>query len=94
MEKFKEDPRVQEILEQVKKTFCFPLSNCSFLQGLDVREYSQNVEKLLETAEKKSVNDYVSQQQSLVDLHQEIKVIISFTLHMYILLTYIYFTLN
>lgn len=59
MEKFKEDPRVQEILEQV---------------NLDVREYSQNVDKLLETAEKNSVNDYVKQQQSLSDLHEEILV--------------------
>lgn len=59
MEKFKEDPRVQEILEQV---------------DLDVREYSQNIDKLLEIAEKNSVNDYVKQQQNLVNLHEEILV--------------------
>lgn len=57
MEKFKEDSRVQEILEQ----------------EMDVREYSQNVEKMLDAAEKKSVEDYVNQQQDLVELHREIK---------------------
>ena len=40
---------------------------------MDVREYSQNVEKMLDAAEKKSVEDYVNQQQDLVDLHREIK---------------------
>lgn len=76
MEKFKEDPRVQEILEQV---------------NLDVREYSQNVDKLLETAEKNSVNDYVKQQQSLSDLHEEI-LVHSFDIMMNIeILIFIYF---
>ena len=41
---------------------------------MDVREYSQNVEKLLDSAEKKSVEDYVNQQHNLASLHREIKV--------------------
>jgi hypothetical protein len=41
---------------------------------MDVREYSQNVERMLDAAEKKSVEDYVSQQHNLVELHREIKV--------------------
>ena len=75
MEKFKEDPRVQEILESVSGARLRRLwALTRSAQGMDVREYSQNVERMLDAAEKKSVEDYVSQQHNLVELHREIKV--------------------
>ena len=39
-----------------------------------MRKFSQNIEKTLDLAEKKSVEDYVNQQDKLANLHLEIKV--------------------